>query len=173
VHVSGESIEWENGGPGIITDIDGNELLRRARRLAAAAEIARNYPKIGGRHDAAFVLGGFLARCGSSPAEVAVFVEAVGAASSQPTDKRSDMARTARAGANAEKRAGLPVLAETFGAGTAKKVADWLDYKGGNEGSAAGVQGEGAADHDPLLIWYGDPDTPSSIVTPRSVSPCI
>jgi hypothetical protein len=160
VHVSGEPIEWENGGPGNITDIDGDELLRRGRRLAAAAEIARNYPKIGGRHDAAFVLGGFLARCGSSPAEAAVFVEAVGAASSQPADKRSDMARTARDGANAEKRAGLPVLAETFGVGTAKKVADWLDYTGGNEGGAAGVQDEGTASHDPLLIWYGEDPPP-------------
>ena len=45
VHVSGELIEWENGGPSKITDIDGDELLQRARRLAAAAEIARNYPK--------------------------------------------------------------------------------------------------------------------------------
>ena len=67
VHVSGEPIEWEDGGPGKITDIDGDELLQHGRRLAAAAEIARNYPKVGGRHDAAFVLGGFLARCGFSP----------------------------------------------------------------------------------------------------------
>ena len=68
VHVSGEPIEWEDGGPGKITDIDGDELLQHGRRLAAAAEIARNYPKVGGRHDAAFVLGGFLARCGFSQA---------------------------------------------------------------------------------------------------------
>ena len=112
VHVNGEPIEWEDGGPGKITDIDGDELLQRARHLAAAAEIARNYPKVGGRHDAAFVLGGFLARCGLSPPAAAVFVEAVAAASLQPGDKRRDMARTARDGANADKRAGFPALAD-------------------------------------------------------------
>ena len=160
VHVSGEPIEWEDGGPSKITDIDGDELLQHARRLAAAAEIARNYPKVGGRHDAAFVLGGFLARCGFSPAGAAVFVEAVAAASLQPGDKRRDMARTARDGANADKRAGFPALAETFGADTAKKVADWLDYKGGDEGGGTGVPGESAADRAPLLIWYGEDPPP-------------
>jgi AAA domain/Bifunctional DNA primase/polymerase, N-terminal len=161
VHVNGEPIEWEDGGPDKITDIDGDELLQRARHLAAAAEIARNYPNIGGRHDAAFVLGGFLARCGLSPPAAAVFVEAVAAASLQPGDKRRDMARTACDGASAEKRAGFPLLAETFGADTAKKVANWLDYKGGDEGSVTGVQGENAADRPPLLLWYGaDPPPP-------------
>jgi hypothetical protein len=66
--------------------------------------LARSYPKVGGRHDAAFVLAGFLARCGLSPPRAAVFVEAVAAASLQPGDKRRDMARTARDGANADKR---------------------------------------------------------------------
>jgi hypothetical protein len=159
VHVSGEPIEWEDGGPGKITDIDGDDLLQQVRRLAAATEIARNYPNVGGRHDAAFVLGGFLARCGLSPPEAAVFVEAVAAASLQPGDKRRDMARTARDGASAEKRAGFPLLAETFGADTAKKVADWLGYKGDDAGSVTGAPS--AADRAPLLIWYGeDPPAP-------------
>ena len=148
VHVSGEPIEWEDGGPSKVADIEGDELLQHARRLAAAAEIARNYPNIGGRHDAAFVLGGFLARCGFSSARAAVFVEAVAGASLQPVDKRRDMARTARDGANADKRAGIPALAETFGADTAKKVADWLGYNGGDDGRA------------PLLIWYGEDPPP-------------
>ena len=106
------------------------------------------------------MLGGFLARCGLSQAGAAVFVEAVAAASLQPADKRRDMARTARDGANAEKRAGFPLLAETFGADTAKKVADWLDYKGGDEGEGTGLPGENAADRAPLLIWYGEDPPP-------------
>jgi hypothetical protein len=150
VHVSGEPIEWEDGGPDKITDIDGEELLRHARRLAAAAEIARNYPNRGGRHDAAFVLGGFLARCGFSPPVAAVFAEGVAAASRQPTDKRRDMSRTARDGANAEKRAGFPSLVETFGPDTAKKAADWLDYNGGGGGDAPAT----------LLLWYGEDPPP-------------
>jgi hypothetical protein len=161
VHMSGEPIEWEDGGPSKITDIDGDKLLLHARRLAAATEIARNYPNVGGRHDAAFVLGGFLARCGFSLARAAVFAEGVAAASSQPCDKRRDMARTARDGANADKRAGFPALADTFGVDTAKKVADWLGYHGGDEGGDTGGPGENPVDRSPLLIWYGaDPPQP-------------
>jgi hypothetical protein len=54
-----------------------------------------------------------------------------------------------------------PPLAETFGADTAKKVANWLDYKGGDEGGETGAPGEnGAADRAPLLIWYGEDPPP-------------
>jgi hypothetical protein len=140
-HISGEPIEWADGGPGTIAEVDGDELIQFARRLAAAAELARSYPKIGGRHDAAFVLGSFLARCGFSQPGAATFVEAVAAASLQPGDKRRDMARTARDGAATGKLAGFPLLAETFGEGAAKKVADWLDYAGEREGRSARGQG--------------------------------
>ena len=133
-HVSGEPIEWAGRGASEIAEVDGDELIQRARRLAAASELARSYPKIGGRHDAAFMLGGFLARCGFSPPLAATFVEAVAAASLQPGDKRRDMARTARDGAAARKPAGFPLLAETFGEGAAKKVAEWLGYAGESEG---------------------------------------
>jgi Protein of unknown function (DUF3631)/Bifunctional DNA primase/polymerase, N-terminal len=139
-HASGEPIEWAGGGASEIAEVDGDELIQRARRLAAASELARSYPKIGGRHDAAFVLGSFLTRCGFSPPVAATFVEAVAAASLQPGDKRRDMARTARDGAAAGKLAGFPLLAETFGEGAAKKVADWLDYGGEREGR--GVRAE-------------------------------
>ncbi len=146
-HVSGEAIEWEGRGPGEIADVDGEELIQCARRLAAASELARNYPKIGGRHDAAFVLGGFLTRCGFTPPAAALFVEAVGAASLQPGDKRRDMKRTARDGANAGKRAGSPALAETFGERPATKVADWLGYAG--ELGERPIGGDKAADSGP------------------------
>ena len=136
-HVSGEPIEWAGKGANEIAEVDGDDLIQRARRLAAASELARSYPKIGGRHDAAFVLGSFLARCGFSQPGAATFVEAVAAASLQPGDKRRDMARTARDGAAAGKLAGFPLLAETFGEGAAKKVADWLDYVGEREGRGA------------------------------------
>ena len=79
----------------------------------------------------------------------------------QPADKRRDMARTARDGANATNRAGFPLLAETFGADTAKKVANWLDYKGGDEGGGTAAPGENdPADRAPLLIWYGEEPPP-------------
>jgi len=140
-HVSGEPIEWAGRGASEIAVVEGDDLIQCARRLAAAAELARQYPKVGGRHDAAFVLGGFLARCSFSPAKAAVFVEAVGAASLQPGDKRRDMARTARDGAHTGKRAGFPALAETFGKDTAKKVADWLEYEGDQDKAPQAADG--------------------------------
>ena len=143
-HVSGEPIEWTGRGASEIADIGDDDLVQRANRLAAVSELARNYPKVGLRHDAALVLGGFLARCGFSESGAALFVEAVGAASMQPSDKRADMKRTARDGANAENRAGFLLLAETFGDPTAKKVADWLDYTGEREQPSDGSNGAGA-----------------------------
>jgi Bifunctional DNA primase/polymerase, N-terminal len=129
-HVSGEAIQWEESGAlSTIAKVDGAELHKHCRRLAAAAEFAMFYPQEGRRHGAAFVLGGLLARCGFSPPFAASLVEAVAAASDQPLEKRRDMARTGRDGASAEKKAGFPQLAETFGEATAKKVAKWLDYE--------------------------------------------
>ncbi len=132
---TGEPIKWEDGRPGKVAEVDGAELVHACERLAAACELARNYPKHGARHDGAHVLGGFLSRCGFRPIEAALFAEAVGAASNQPADKRHDMKRTAADGAKAPLKAGFPKLAETFGKDTAKKVADWLGYKGGGGGA--------------------------------------
>jgi hypothetical protein len=131
-HVSGESIAWEEDNK--ILEIDGTELLRAASRLAAAAQLARAYPNVGGRHDGAFVLGGFLTGCDFTTAQIAVFAEAVGVAGGQPGDKRRDMIRTAWDGAASAKPAGFPLLAETFGKEVAKKCADWLGYKGAEVG---------------------------------------
>ena len=69
------------------------------------------------------------------------------------------MTRTARDGANADKRAGFPALAMTFGEDTAKKIADWLEYRGAGEGAPA-IQEESALDQASLLIWYGEDPPP-------------
>ena len=44
-HVSGEPIEWAGRGASEIAEVDGDELIQRARRLAAASELARSYPR--------------------------------------------------------------------------------------------------------------------------------
>jgi hypothetical protein len=127
-HVSGEPITWETNAEAIL-EIDGAELLRCAEHLAAASELARNYPKSGGRHDGAFVLGGFLARCNFPPVQIRLFVEAVGIAAGLPRGKIADMTRTAADGATSARPAGFPMLAEAFGKESAKKCAMWLGYK--------------------------------------------
>jgi Bifunctional DNA primase/polymerase, N-terminal len=134
-HVSGEPITWEDSGAKIL-QIDGAELLASASRLAAAAQLARSCPKVGGRHDAAFVLGGFLTRCKFPSPMIKLFVEAVAVASGQPRDKCGDMLRTAADGAECAKPAGFTLLAETFGKEEAKRVADWLGYKGREDAEA-------------------------------------
>jgi hypothetical protein len=127
-HVSGEPIAWDDDTT--ILEMDGAELLRRVSRLAAAAQIARAYPNVGGRHDGALVLGGFLTRCDFTSEEIGLFVEAVAVASGQPGDKRRDMIRTSKDGAASAKPAGLPLFAETFGKDVAKKCVAWLGYRG-------------------------------------------
>jgi hypothetical protein len=133
IHISGEPITWENADF-TITEIDGAELLDRAYQLAVAIQLAKAYPEIGARHDAAFVLGGFLSRC-TLAISIEDFVAAVADASGQDDDKRQDMIRTALDGANVELRAGFPNLAETFGNAEAEKCAEWLDYTSDNEPS--------------------------------------
>jgi Bifunctional DNA primase/polymerase, N-terminal len=65
-HVSGEPIVWENA-PIDISTVGGADLRARAHQLAAAAQLARAYPNVGARHDAAWALGGFLSRCALNP----------------------------------------------------------------------------------------------------------
>jgi predicted transcriptional regulator len=133
VHPSGEAIEWTDERRDE-AEIDGGELKRLCGRNAAAAIIARHYPQQGGRHDAALVFGGFIARCGFSVSEAKLFAEGVAAASGQPSDKRRDIVDTAADCvvdlAAGKQIAGFPKLAETFGRDVAKKVADWLGYSG-------------------------------------------
>jgi hypothetical protein len=156
-HVSGEAIQWEDSGAlGKIAKVDGAELLKHCHRLAAAAELAMFYPQEGRRHGAAFVLGGFLARAGFGAPEAALFAEAIGAASDQPPEKRRDMKRTARDGAEAEKKAGYPQLAETFGEATAKKVAKWLEYESA-EGEQSDKGAEPGEDEEPRKIIRATP----------------
>ena len=75
VHESGEPIVWdEDGEP---TSVSDNDLLNCAKHIAAAALIARAWPEQGGRHDAARVLGGLLARAGFAEKRIKLFAEAV------------------------------------------------------------------------------------------------
>jgi len=138
-HPSGEDITWADNN--IVTSTDGDDLLQRTTKLAACALIARNYPRAGGRHDAALVLGGFLARCGYSVIEVKLFSEAVAVTSSQPGDKRRDIIKTAGDAAQSfidgRKAAGLPRMGEVFGEVVAKQCGEWLGYKGDPSALAA------------------------------------
>jgi putative DNA primase/helicase len=62
VHPSGESIEWAaDGAP---ARVDPAELRRAVAHLACAAMLARHWPGVGCRHEAALAAAGFLLRAG-------------------------------------------------------------------------------------------------------------
>ena len=72
---TGEPITWEQTGKAIA--VNGDDLLRRVRAVAAFCLIARRWPDQGSRHKAAQVLGGFLARAGKGTAAIKIQTEAI------------------------------------------------------------------------------------------------
>ena len=133
VHESGEDIFWEETGEPAI--VDGDELLRLARRLGACCLLARHWSGKGGRHDAALAVGGFLARTGLKPPEVKCLVEAIARAAGDDEwrDRVKAAEDTAKAYSKDKPTCGFPKLKEIFGEVIAKQVAEWLDYQSNND----------------------------------------
>jgi hypothetical protein len=120
VHESGEQIDWEvEGEP---TQIDGDDLIKRAKLLAALCLFARNWPQkpqkgeSGGRHDAALTVGGFLARCGFDLAHVKLYVEWIARAANdeQVRDRIKAAEDASVAFRKGERTRGYPALKELF-----------------------------------------------------------
>ncbi|WBL76027.1 phage/plasmid primase, P4 family [Bradyrhizobium xenonodulans] len=132
VHDCGELINWEEDGePAQVAD---DELLRRAKLLAALCLMARYWPMKGGRHDAALIVGGFLARCGFDLPHIKLYAEYI-ARAAKDEDLR-DRIRTAHDAALAYEKGdrtyGYPSLKELFGEKVTGKIAEWLDYSEAN-----------------------------------------
>jgi putative DNA primase/helicase len=135
VHESGEPIKWEvEGEP---AQVDDDELVRRAKQLAAFCLFARYWPtkpkagESGGRHDAALTIGGVLARCGFDLPHVKLCAEWVARAADD--EEWRDRVRAAHDAAIAhqkgERARGYPALKELFSEKVAEKAAEWLAYK--------------------------------------------
>ena len=127
-HKTGELIEWEETGE--LEKVDGADLQRRVAQLAVCSLLTRYWPKEGGRHEAALVVGGFIARTGLNNGRTATLVEAIARAAgdSEQKDRRTaaqDAAEAHRAGKNAY---GLTKLRKTFGDEIANSIAEWLGY---------------------------------------------
>jgi hypothetical protein len=72
---TGEFVRWyEEGEPSCISEYD---LVRAAKRLAAATILAQYWPQVGSRQDAALALAGGLLRAGWTEDEATNFIEAV------------------------------------------------------------------------------------------------
>jgi len=63
-HPDGDSYIWHSGSGLEPAEIAADELAARCRELATATFIARRVPPVGGRHDFALALAGFLVRPG-------------------------------------------------------------------------------------------------------------
>jgi putative DNA primase/helicase len=163
---SGEPIKWEQDGDP--EQVDGEELVRLAKRLAALSLFARNWPAEGGRHDAALTIGGFLARCGFDLAYVKLCAEWVARAAND--EDWRDRIRTAHDAAIAhqegERTRGYPAMKELFGDKIADKVAEWLDYQGARED---GRQPE-FREHASEGRFAGSAAAPNDIVTEDSAA---
>ena len=128
---TGETYMWHSFGTAAEADV--GELLAAVKRLAAAALLARYWPK-GSRHDAALALAGGLARAGWERECVGRFVEAVCAAAADEQAKDRGRAATdsvARVAAG-EKATGWPSLEKLIGEKgpvIVGQVREWLGLK--------------------------------------------
>jgi hypothetical protein len=127
---TGEPITWEETGEP--ASVDGDDLARRIHELAACSLIARYWPAPGlkARHNAALIVGGFLARAGKSAGEIKVTAEAIArAASDNEWRNRREAAEDAANAFHAGKHAyGLTGMREQFGQEVADQIAEWLGY---------------------------------------------
>ncbi|CAM2781169.1 hypothetical protein JHFBIEKO_2258 [Methylobacterium mesophilicum] len=126
VHPSGETIDWANDGEP--RSVDGAILKQRVAALAALSLFARSWPGEGSRHQAALVLGGFLARCGATWAADAVEQIATVAGDDEIPDRRRAAQDAATEYERGGRTCGLPKLKEVFGDKVATAAVEWLGY---------------------------------------------
>ena len=142
VHPNGELITWDSDGDPAV--VDGEDLKKRCAMLAAATLLVRHYPGEGGRHAAALVLGGVLARASWDVKNIEWFVGAIAqAAGDKEADDRILAATSAVEQLEAgEDTPGLPRMRTEWGAEVADLFAQWIGYdangaKGGHSSSTS------------------------------------
>lgn len=128
-HESGEEVSWDIDGDA--AQVDGETLVEGVRRVAALALIAKHWPGDGSRHEAASIVGGFLARVGLTPAVCRIYVEAIAKAAHdpEPRNRRETAEDAAKAFAADKNTYGYPALASMFGRDIADQVAEWLNFQ--------------------------------------------
>ena len=102
--------------------------------MAVAALLVRNYPSPGSRHEAALVLGGVLARTGSTAEEIKRFVSTVAQhARDEEADERGRSAASAvDLLVRGDPTPGLPRMRGVWGVEVANTAAKWLELSGGD-----------------------------------------
>jgi hypothetical protein len=142
VHKSGERVAWEDRYDQDPARVDGAELLKAAKRTAAAALIAKHWPSTRGL-TRRLRLGGLLARCGFNESEGKLFAEAIAKAVGAEV---AETVRIIRAcivdyAKGARTLYGMPAFIDAFGKPVALKCAEWLGYaEGASEREAEAEQ---------------------------------
>lgn len=127
IHKSGESYVWHSEGEP--ANVDGDDLLRRVRLIAAGALLARHWPAQGSRHQASLALAGMLLRSGWSEEDADAFILAVAEAANdeEARSRRSDVRTTAREIEAKKPVTGAPELAKIIGGACVERVREWLE----------------------------------------------
>lgn len=129
LHPSGELYAWEQDGPP--ERVDGRVLRQCVEKVASAALLARHWPAVGGRHDAALALAGALLRADWEEEDAVEFVRAVARAAGdeEAEDRVRCVSTTARRIAGLDGRTeatGYTRLAELVDERAARRVKEWL-----------------------------------------------
>jgi hypothetical protein len=137
LHPSGEQVRWDHDGDPV--QINGDELKHCVGKLAAAALLVRHYAPKGQQHDAALVLGGWLARAGWDADRIGHFVEAI--ARTANDDEWLDRVTAAKGAVQklkaSEDIAGFPRMRKLFSDAIVDALLDWLGINNGSIASAS------------------------------------
>ena len=147
VHPSGERVRW--AGKGKPSNVTNEDIYRAVRKLAAACLLARHWPLIGSRNQAALALAGLLLRAPWTVEETEEFISNVARAAHD--DEWESRGRTARRTqeklAKGDAVTGKPRLDELVGKKVMDLVVRWLHLPLLPTGDTkAGVTGGGATD---------------------------
>jgi len=143
VHESGEEIRFEpNCGP-TPQNVDADVLSKAVSRTAAAALLAKHWPKSGeGRHTTMLALAGGLARSGWGEPEVKVFCNATYLSLADPDRSKlqridSEIESTFQRFTEGGEFTGWPHLMQAIGDSTVTLVTKWLGIDPLKQGSRA------------------------------------
>jgi hypothetical protein len=159
IHPTGEIYEFFSNGEA--ASVPGSDLLHAVSCVAAAALLARQWPRPGRRNDAANAVAGMLMRAAWSAQQAGNFVEAVATAAGDDEVRQRvrDVISTAKRLAARRTATGTPTLAQIMGDTVVKKVREWLGFSSHLEVSVASPEFavSGASWPEPLApeAFYG------------------
>jgi hypothetical protein len=149
MHPAGEAVTWEEFGPPAV--VEYAELRTAMHKLAAAAILARHWPK-GSRQDAALALAGGLLRAGWAGRDVETFIAAVckAAGDSDASQRLSAIPPTMEKVKNNAHVRGFPSLIELVSDKVVLKVWNWLGIQAPKETAGEPADATEAAALEPF-----------------------